>query len=67
MTHCFSISFELPQSSMDLSMIIKTSQTKKNTLYFSQNEENDLAVTNKGHSKIRACCDRDGNSVSAIC
>jgi len=50
-------------------MIIRTLQTtKKNTLYSSQKkkvyDKNNLSVTSKGHSKIRACCDRDGNIVS---
>lgn len=55
---------------MDLNMIIKTLQTK-NPLLLSKKKkkkssiwQNNLAVTSKGHSKIRACGVRDGKKAS---
>lgn len=55
---------------MDFSVIVKTPQTKNPLLFPKEKtqkpevyDKNNLAVTSKGHSKIRACCVRDGNSV----
>lgn len=54
---------------MDFSVIVKTPQTKKPFTFPKRKtqkpevyDKNNLAVTSKGHSKIRACCVRDGNS-----